>query len=258
MTDGLFPSALRELREDLTKRTAIVVLLSAGVILGISGPFDTFRSLPAFPRVAYWTTVVVLTFVTGSLVSNLVHAALPERAGWPRLVMSTCAVGAAVTAVLSALNLILFGTWHATWSEFLELLGIVTLISGVIEICSFALRADTLSEPERPAPLLERLPLEKRGPLVGLSAEDHYVRVVTRKGTELVLMRLSDAMREVGTTRGLQIHRSHWIALDQIRRITRNGDRGEAVLSDGSIRPISRGYMSAVRAAGLLPRGRTV
>lgn len=233
-------------------------MLALGVILGISGPFDTLRLLPALPRMLYWVTVVVLTFATGNLMATLVHTALKARPIWVVLAASTCAIGLAVTAVLAVLNLLAFGLWYDGWQGFVTQLGTVMLIAAVVELCGFALR----NEPPQPAAtattiaLLDRLPLDKRGPLVALSAEDHYVRVTTTKGTELLLMRLSDAIKEVGEQAGLQTHRSHWVALDQIKKVNRINDRGEATLSDGTTRPISRGYMPAVRAAGLLPRGR--
>ncbi len=144
----------------------------------------------------------------------------------------------------------------ATFVQLLELFGVVTLIAGVVEIGSFMLRADPGTGATGPPAILARLLLEKRGALIALSAEDHYVRVITTAGTELVLMRLADAMAEVGQTQGLQVHQSHWVALDQFVKVIRIGDRGELTLSDSSTLPISRGFMPAVRAAGLLPKGR--
>ena len=258
MTDRLFPSALRELRHDLNQRPIIVGVLGLGVILGISGPFDTLGVLPALPRVLYWITVVALTFTTGHLIGSLIHAALRGRPDWIKIIASTIGVGIAVTIVLLALNMILFGNGPDTWAELLELWGVVTLIAGVIEIGSYLLRTDPKETTAGPPPILARLPLEKRGALVALSAEDHYVRVTTTAGTELVLMRLSDAMTEVGSTQGLQVHRSHWVALDHVAKVSRTGDRGEVTLSDGSTRPISRGFMPAVRATGLLPKARGI
>jgi len=63
---------------------------------------------------------------------------------------------------------------------------------------------------------MQRLPWGKRGPLVTLSAEDHYVRLTTNNGTKLLLIRLLDAIKEVGNTRGMQIHRS---VMDQIQKV---------------------------------------
>ena len=101
---------------------------------------------------------------------------------------------------------------------------------------------------------LGRLPLAKRGPLVSLSVEDHYVRIRTRQGEEMVLMRLADAVRETRGVVGLQVHRSHWVALDQVRGAARRGDGAVLTMSTGPDIPVSRANVAAIRDAGLLPR----
>jgi DNA-binding LytR/AlgR family response regulator len=58
-------------------------------------------------------------------------------------------------------------------------------------------------------PILNRVPVQRRGRLIALSVSDHYVEVLTDGGRSLVLMRLSDAIAETGPVKGLQIHRSH-------------------------------------------------
>ncbi|MDE1130835.1 MAG: LytTR family DNA-binding domain-containing protein [Ascidiaceihabitans sp.] len=258
MTDGIFQSTLRDWRSCFTKRPVLVGMLALGVLLGISGPFDTLRIIPMAPlRIVYWVVVVVLTFATGSLASVFVHTAMKYRSKWLNILISTCVIGTAVTIVLSVLNLIAFDIWPSTWIELLNQFLIVTLISAVVEIGSFALGAGSPTQNETAVALMQRLPWEKRGPLVSLSAEDHYVRVTTANGTKLVLIRLSDAIKEVGDTRGMQIHRSHWVALDQIQKVERSGDRGKVTMKDESSCPISRKYMPDVRAAGLLPNGPT-
>jgi hypothetical protein len=256
VNDRLFPSALREVRDDLTKRPVIVGMIALGVILGISGPFNTLDVIPAAPRILYWVTVVFLTFATGSLVSTITHELFNSHKAWIGILASTIAIGLAVTCVLCLLNGVLFGQWYASLSAFMNQLGIVTAISGVIELGSFAVRTGSTASSVASVPLMERLPMDKRGALVGLAAEDHYVRVTTINGEELVLLRLSDALNEVGATKGLQIHRSHWVALDQVTQVTRIADRGQVTLSDGTTRPISRGFMPSVREAGLLPKRR--
>ena len=256
MTDGIFPSALRELRSGLSKRPVIVGVLALGVLLGISGPFDTLRILPMAPlRIVYWVIVVALTFATGNFASVLVHKAMKYRPKWLNILLSTCVIGIVVTIVLSVLNLIVFGIWPSTWVEVLNQFVIVTLISAVVEIGSFALGTGSQTQSENAVALMQRLPWEKRGPLVSLSAEDHYVRVTTTNGTKLLLIRLLDAIKEVGDTRGMQIHRSHWVALDQIQKVERSGDRGKVTMKDESSCPISRKYMPDLRAAGMLPNG---
>lgn len=253
VTDRLVPSALREVRTDLTKRPVLIGMLALGLILGISGPFNTINLIPALPRTLYWITVVFVTFAIGSLIDTILRRLLTGRPTALVTILSACGIGLAVTATLALLNLLAFGFWYGSWMDFVTQLGVVTMISAVVVVCSVLLSS---APTDTPAALLNRLPLDKRGALVSLSAEDHYVRVTTTKGEEMVLIRLSDAVAEVGSTEGLQIHRSHWIALDQIEKITRKGDRGEVTLSNQTTRPISRSYMPTVREAGLLPKGR--
>ena len=151
--------------------------------------------------------------------------------------------------------MIVFGIWPSTWVKLLNQFIIVTLIFAVVEIGSFALCTGSKTQSENAVALMQRLPWEKRGPLVSLSAEDHDMRVTTAYGTKLLLIRLSDAIKEVGDTRGIQIHRSHWVALDQIQKVERSGDCGKVTMKDESSCPISRKYMPDVRAAGMLPNG---
>ncbi len=88
---------------------------------------------------------------------------------------------------------------------------------------------------------------------MSVPVEDHYVRIRTVAGEGMVLMRLDDATREVGDTRGLQVHRSHWVALDQVRAVTRRGDGAVLSMAHGPDIPVSRANPGRIRAAGLLP-----
>ena len=107
--------------------------------------------------------------------------------------------------------------------------------------------------PEDPPPaLLERLPAPLRGSLIALSVTDHYVHVTTDKGTHMLLMRLSDAMRETAPLPGLQIHRSHWVALDAIQSVDRTARRSEVVLNNGTRLPVSRTFLPQLKDAGFV------
>ena len=125
----------------------------------------------------------------------------------------------------------------------------------MVEIGSFALCTGSQTQSENAVALMQRLPWEKCGPMVSLRAEDYDVCVTTVNGTNLLLIRLSDAIKEVGDTRSMQIHRSHWVALDQIQKVERSSDRGKVTMKDESSCPISHKYMPDVRAAGMLPNG---
>lgn len=70
----------------------------------------------------------------------------------------------------------------------------------------------------------------------------------------MVLMRLSDAMKETGNIPGAQVHRSHWVAFKAVTAARREGDRAILTLSSGVDIPVSRANLSKVKEAGLLPR----
>lgn len=250
VNDTTFPSTLREARDHLTRRPVMVGIVGAGLILGISGPFETLGAIPAMPRVLYWLWVVAVSYGIGTVFSMTAHRWFSSSL--LALLVSVVSIGLAVALILVLMNRVLFGPIYGSWAHLLEMFGMVTLISAIVEVSGALLRSGNKEPVGRP-PLLKRLPFEKRGDLVSLSAEDHYVRVVSTKGAELVLMRLSDAMGEVGDTPGLQVHRSHWVALQQVSSVERNGDRGKVTLNNGEVIPISRSFLPDVRKAGLLP-----
>ena len=84
------------------------------------------------------------------------------------------------------------------------------------------------------ARFLDRLPEKLGRDLVYLKTADHYVEAVTTAGSTLVLMRFADAVDELDGAGGLRVHRT------TLR------------LTGGHEVPVSRTYMAAVRAAGLV------
>jgi len=87
--------------------------------------------------------------------------------------------------------------------------------------------------------LLDRLPLAVGRQLVSISADLHYLNVVTRRGRATVLGSLGEAERELGEC-GVRIHRSHWVARDAIRRLRRTAGGWRCELMDGRSLPVSR------------------
>ena len=93
----------------------------------------------------------------------------------------------------------------------------------------------------------ERLPFRLReAELWALRSENHYLRVITNKGEELILMRLGDAERELSKADGLRTHRSWWVARAGVTSIHRDKGRLALKLKNGDIAPVSRTYRDAV------------
>jgi DNA-binding LytR/AlgR family response regulator len=96
-------------------------------------------------------------------------------------------------------------------------------------------------------PILSRLKPENRGALIRLTVRDHYTEVVTTRGRELILLRFSDALMEIGNTEGIRLHRSHWVAADHVAGLKRDNGKLFVVARDGMEMPVSRSYAEAVR-----------
>lgn len=96
---------------------------------------------------------------------------------------------------------------------------------------------------------MERVRPERRGAVLALRAEGHYLRVYTTAGSELVLYRLSDAAAELAADEGIQVHRSWWVA-ERALGPERHADRLRLV--NGVEVPVSRSYRLAARTRGWL------
>lgn len=253
MEDTVTQVALRETRTTFASPRALAAMAAIVVLLALAGPFGTGDTLAFVPRLAYWAFTVPITYATGSLVGTCVLVAMRRsRPFWQAMPAAAIAAGLVITGVVALLNWITFGSGL----ELLPLSAIFlasAIVTGAVIVLSHELERETGARPV-PPPLLERLELAKRGPLVSLSVQDHYVEVVTTRGASLILMRLSDAIRETGADTGMQVHRSHWVAFDQIESVTREGDKARITLKDGRDIPASRSYIPALKEAGLLPR----
>ena len=109
----------------------------------------------------------------------------------------------------------------------------------------------TTSAAPGPAKFLERLPLKLRGAAMwAVEAEDHYLRLHTSKGQDLILMRLADAVAELEGIEGVQVHRSWWVARDAIADARRGDGRATLTPKDGSEVPVSRTYAGILRERG--------
>lgn len=101
------------------------------------------------------------------------------------------------------------------------------------------------------AAILSRLPVHLQdAELYALSAEDHYVRVQTSKGDDILLMRLSDSIGETSGVEGMQTHRSWWVAKDAVVDIKKLGRSGEITLKNKKIVPVSRSALKTLKDIG--------
>lgn len=256
MTDTPAQVALRELRTQFSSPVAMGVVAALTAVIAVSGPFNTSVDMSLPERLAYWAFVTPATYAAGLFGSTLMRQVLAKRNLHLTSVVLLRALSSAsfVCAILFGFNAI-FGFRLPVGWEILASLGAVFVICLAIEVIDkLAGSSKTTPATLRAPPLLQRLPLDKRGALISISAGDHYIDVTTVKGSQMILLRLADAVAEAAPTPGLQIHRSHWVALDQITRAVRSGDGGLVTLSDQRELPISRSRLAGAVAAGLFPK----
>jgi len=86
--------------------------------------------------------------------------------------------------------------------------------------------------------------------LIAVEAYDHYLRVHTDAGLELVTLRFASALEELAGAHGFRTHRSWWVAADAIEAVRWRRGAGEARLAGGLIAPVSRAHAPAPKAAG--------
>jgi hypothetical protein len=233
----------------------LLLLVSLGLLMAVLGPYGTLDVPPA-PRTVYW----LLAIVGGGLIGIAVDQALGKRIEgfWKRVVAVTVTMTPPVTLLVYGLNLwLLDAPAGARW------LPILAWRVFVIAFLVMAMRAlawrrvvetRTLVMPPMPdAERVFRMRLSARrrtARLIALAAEDHYVRVHTDAGSELISMRFADALAELVQAHGFRVHRSWWVAAGAIEGLRWCRGRGEARLEGGLVAPVSRNYATVLRQAG--------
>lgn len=90
------------------------------------------------------------------------------------------------------------------------------------------------------APFLKLTSIENNDELISISAQLHYLEIVSDNRKFLILYSLATAIEELPDDLGIQIHRSHWIAKNKLIRVRKTGRTGIAIMSNGRELPISR------------------
>ncbi|CAN5300651.1 LytTR family DNA-binding domain-containing protein [soil metagenome] len=230
----------------------LIVAVVAGAFLALIGALGS-EAMPLPPRLVYWIGLSALGAVLGSTVAQLVSRFMPGlEAPWLR--------GLVIVVVLTPLFTLL--VWFAggrsplTPRVVLAYFGVtLVMTSGMTTLMMLATRRNVATHaapPEAPPPrFLDRLPPRLRGAEIhAVEAEDHYLRLHTSKGQDLILLRLSDAVAELEGIEGAQTHRSWWVARDAVRDARRGDGRAILTLKGGVEVPVSRAYARGLREAG--------
>jgi len=238
------------------------VLIS--VLLAIIAPYGNQIRYDFLSRLAYWGGVNALAILLAVAVRHVIQRRL--RSNSLGVLMATAIVQTAIigpTIWVVNVHVLGFSTGALDWlAEICLITLIVCICVGLIryevqKLRSFAeAESGTLAVMQavpkyRPA-FLDRIEPRLGGAVLRVSADDHYLHVVTTEGQGRVLMRFRDAMDDLAEVPGFRIHRSHWVAETELVKVRPEGRRFLATLASGETLPVSTAYIDDLRRAGLV------
>ena len=256
--------ATREARTAMPWIGFIAMATVPGLVLALIGPFGSFLA-PLWARLAYWMPTMTLGALLGAAITIGLDR-LPQLKHRPLLALAlkSVAMTAIMVVVASAWGNFIFGPGTIklslqfafyVWLVTVTMMAIATAVEDRAHRISVAASPLPSAPPPTPATLLARLPEKlKTGAILALQGEDHYVRVHTTTGADLILIRLSDAIDGMGDTPGARTHRSWWVAKRALKSIRRDNGKISLVLENDLEVPVSRGYASELKEAGWLDR----
>ena len=234
---------------------ALWIILS--VVLTVAGPFGTFETASFGLLLFYWTTVVIVSSLLGYQ-SAYISRYLTKR----RHPLLTDLVGTAVM-VLTFTPFNTYFTQATVINDPADRVGLVEMgayVAGIafailsgrrlipgLEEQNYLPRSHDSNQPR----LLRRLPQRDRARVLRISSQDHFVDIVTEKGSTRLRMRLVDAIDEMDGVSGYCTHRSHWVAESAISLIHKDKSKPVVQLENGDQVPISRKYKPDLEKAGL-------
>ena len=265
---------LRQVLIDLAIMTVI------GMLLAFVGPFGSFDA-PLAWRFVYWLGYAYIGYACYRPVT-VFATRMSERLDLPEWAMVVVGVLIGTIPMSIAVWVLGFLPNEVQWPSLDEALltyFYVFLVGGGITLLFMLMQrgpgdapmsGKRVSSPqavppvpaspadEGPAPtastakpsFLDRLPAHLGSDLLALEMEDHYVRAHTALGSELILLRLRDAVAELDGIDGAQVHRSWWVARDAVEDVKRDGRNVRLVLPGGLEAPVSRTRVAELKDAG--------
>lgn len=233
----------------------LLLLAAAGLAMAGLGPYRTL-DVPDLLRIAYWLAAVIGAGLVGIAVDRALGPHI--RGFWVRIGAVSVVTALPVTPFIYALNFYMLGLPGRPWllPQLAWQVLVVTLLIMTLRALAWRRIVETRTIVVPPLPETERafrlrLSARRRAArLIALEAEDHYVRVHTDAGCELLSMRFSEALEELALAHGFRLHRSWWAAAEAIEAVRWKRGTGEVRLTGGITAPVSRSCAAALKDAG--------
>lgn len=227
--------------------TLLTPTVLAGLVLTILAPLGT-HNFAFGGRALYWIGLCLAGGLGAGLFDLLNKKfGLTQNVGltaFAHSIFATIAVAAFIFSIFEPSTI--FGALATLFYIWV----IAIVISGIGALMGARNAPVPTANDARPA-LYDRLtPKLRSAEIYAIASEDHYVRVYTSAGNEMILMRLSDAVKETAPLPGLTPHRSWWVAEAGVESTKRKDSKTILALKNGVIAPVSRSGAKAVKEAG--------
>lgn len=258
----------------------LAIGLAAAVVLALLGAMNTGQA-PIGYRLLYWASVIL----PGSLLGIAVQTAVSAWGGlagrrWMEIAVVALLVSVPHTFMVIVATALFFGL-DAITPGVVVFFGLTVLMVALVLTAINHLAAPPAAEPVYPSPpkgpaaaqvaaavpepapfaalslpalpelIAEKLPIRlKQARLIAIEAEDHYLRVHTDAGSDLVLMRMVDACALLPEAAGARVHRSWWAARGAVETLARREGKAELTLQGGLTVPVSRAMQASLREQG--------
>ena len=227
----------------------------AALFLSFSGAFGT-DGAPVALRLAYWAGLMIGGSAMGTVTISLIQRFdVLETRPWLQGLLIVAIITGPIALMVFYASKTLFGAPGQTITllTYLPQVLIITIAMTALNYATEQSQQTTSSTEGRTETVrfLSRFPIKLKGAtLLAIEAEDHYLRLHTDKGSDLILMRLADAIGELEGIEGARTHRSWWVAKAAIVAAERGDGRATLTLKDGTRVPVSRSYAAGMRDAG--------
>jgi hypothetical protein len=233
-----------------THGTGYLFVAGLGTFLAILGPYNT--SGLGWPWVwIYWVGLMLLGGASGNIAVALFDRFGPDLPPWVVYPTIALLVSLPVTAAVLGIQAVIGTPQPLAYWPVIFLL--VFVISAGVTALNYVIEQRNTAAPAPVAgrALTDKLPARLRtADILALQSEDHYLRVHTRRGDALVLMRLSDAVAAMEGLEGAQTHRSWWVARAAIDHSEKAGGRAVLTLTNEIEAPVSRNFYPVLRDKG--------
>ncbi|APE29276.1 LytTR family DNA-binding domain-containing protein [Aurantiacibacter gangjinensis] len=247
------------------------VMTLIGVVLALIGPFGSFND-PLAIRLIVWVGFAWIGYALYSPIDAVAQRLAPalDLPVWTLrlagVLLSSIPMAVVVWVLPRGFGSLQWPGASAALEHYLYVAfigGLITVVNSLFQKGAAEPRIVTPppvpdelrpehSQPDPANRLMDRLSPEMGVDLIALEMEDHYVRAHTALGSELLLMRMRDAVAELHPVQGEQVHRSWWVARGAVADVKRDGRNIQLVLDNGLEAPVSRANVQRLKDEGWL------